>query len=82
MVARGDDSLYRIIVLICCLAIGLPIILIIYRKRKRSSGGQKQKPVGPDVNAQKIEEYRAKMEEWEKDGYDVSALKEVLEEKK
>ena len=34
------------------------------------------------IRQQKIEEYRAKMEEWEKDGYDVSALKEVIEEKK
>ena len=31
---------------------------------------------------QKIEEYRAKMEEWEKEGYDVSELKEVLGDEK
>ncbi len=77
-----DYSVDLIIFLICCLAIGLTLFFIIYRKRKRPSGGQKQKLIGPDVNAQKIEEYRAKMEEWEKEGYDVSALKEVLEGKK
>jgi len=75
--------LYLIIVLVCCIAIGLPLIFIIYRNGKRPSGGQnQQKLVGPEDNAQKIEEYRAKMEEWEKGGYDVSELKEVLEEKK
>lgn len=34
------------------------------------------------IRQQKIEEYRAKMEEWEKERYDVSELKEVLEGKK
>jgi hypothetical protein len=34
------------------------------------------------IRQQKIEEYRAKMEEWEKEGYNVSELKEVLEGKK
>jgi len=34
------------------------------------------------VGRQKIEEYKAKMEEWEKEGYDVSELKEVLKGKK
>lgn len=34
------------------------------------------------IRQQKIEEYRAKLEEWEKEGYDVSGLKEVLEGKK
>jgi hypothetical protein len=31
---------------------------------------------------QKIKEYRAKMHEWEKEGYDISELKRVLEEEK
>ncbi len=34
------------------------------------------------IRQQKIEEDRAKMEEWEKEGYDISTLKEVLEGKK
>lgn len=34
------------------------------------------------IDRQKIEEYRAKMREWEKDGYDVSKLKEVLRDEK
>ncbi len=34
------------------------------------------------IRQQKIEEYRAKMEEWEKEGYNVSELKQVLEVKK
>ena len=34
------------------------------------------------IGTQKIEEYKAKMHGWEKEGYDVSELKEVLEGKK
>ncbi|MCK4732212.1 MAG: fibronectin type III domain-containing protein [Methanophagales archaeon] len=77
-------SFYLIIVLVFCLAIGLPLIFIIYRKGKPPSGGSnQQKPSEPDEDyAQKIDEYKEKMEEWEKEGYDVSELKEVLEEVK
>jgi len=78
-----DFSFYLIIFLVFSLAIGLPLIYFIYRKGKPPSGGPKQqKPPEPEDYAQKIKEYRAKMEEWEKEGYDVSELKEVLEGKK
>jgi len=78
-----DFSFFLIIFLVFSLAIGLPLIYIIYRIGKPPSGGPKQqKPPKPEDYAQKIEEYRAKMEEWEKEGYDVSELKEVLEGKK
>jgi tetratricopeptide (TPR) repeat protein len=74
---------YLIIFLVFCLAIGLPLIFIIYRRGKPPSGGSnQQKPSEPEDYAQKIDEYKEKMEEWEKEGYDVSELKEVLEEVK
>ena len=76
-------SFYPIIVLVCCIAIGLPIILIIYRYGKRPSGGQnEQKPPKSEDYAQKIEEYHAKIKKWEEEGYDVSELKKELERKK
>lgn len=72
--------LYLITFLICSLAIGLPLIFINYRNRK--DGQKQQKPPEFDEYTEKIEKYHAKMEEWEKEGYDVSELKEVLEEGK
>lgn len=76
-------AFYPIIVLVCCIAIGLPIIFIIYRYGKRPSGGQnEQKPPESGDYTQKIGEYHAKIKEWEEEGYDVSELKKEFERKK
>ena len=69
------DSFYPIIFFVCTVAIVL--IFIIYRRKKAPSGKTTLTKLPKSEN-----EYRAKMEEWEKEGYDVSELKEVLEGKK
>ena len=69
------DSFYPIIFFVCTVAIVL--IFIIYRRKKAPSGKTTLTKLPKSEN-----EYRAKMEEWEKEGYDVSELKGVLEGKK
>jgi diacylglycerol kinase family enzyme len=69
------DSFYPIIFFVCTVAIVL--FFIIYRRKKAPSGKTTLTKLPKSEN-----EYRAKMEEWEKEGYDVSELKDVLEGKK
>ena len=65
----ADGILYRILIISAVMIVLIFIIFISIRLKTR-------------VGRQKIEGYKAKMHEWEKEGYDVSELKKVLEEGK
>ena len=64
-----EEILYWILIISAVMIVLIFIIVLSIRLKHR-------------VGRQKIEEYKAKMEEWEKEGYDVSELKEVLKGKK